>query len=288
MRDLVLLADEVSGDARRLENGGQTTARMRAAADQITIRKLFELVMGTHVEHLVPTVRHVKCGAEKDRMILFPVLGRDDHLAADVRCNVAVRSPLAQDAEDIFAAMVFVLGSGLVYLGKGSRVRANADRLRTARSPAAYRMKFQAMSVPWTIVKANRTATTDLSQTLKLEAASHRSSVSVPRNASNTMNIFKIVILVLDDRSFVLGDAIMYQDKLWLVPEWRVEPATETERPTRIIELHGLPVQKAGNQYQADLELLIPLTKDTLAGGTAQGLVVIEAPEIIRKVDTLQ
>jgi hypothetical protein len=110
----------------------------------------------------------------------------------------------------------------------------------------------------------------------------------VPRNASNTMNIFKIVILVLDDRSFVLGDAIMYQDKLWLVPEWRVEPATETERPTRIIELHGLPVQKAGNQYQADLELLIPLTKDTLAGGTAQGLVVIEAPEIIRKVDTLQ
>jgi hypothetical protein len=102
------------------------------------------------------------------------------------------------------------------------------------------------------------------------------------------MNIFKIVILVLDDRSFVLGDAIVYQDKLWLVPEWSVEPATKTERPTRIIGLHGLPVQKAGNQYQADLELLIPLTKDTLAGGTAQGLVVIEAPEIIRKVDTLQ
>jgi hypothetical protein len=102
------------------------------------------------------------------------------------------------------------------------------------------------------------------------------------------MNILKVVILVLDDRSLLLGDAIVCQDKLWLVPEWRVEPATKTERPTRIIELHGLPMQKARNQYQADLELLIPLTKETLAGGTAQGLVVVEAPEIIRKVDTLQ
>jgi hypothetical protein len=48
----------------------------------------------------------------------------------------------------MLAAMVCKIGAGLVYLGE--RVHA-PEQTRIARSPAAYRMKFHAMSVRWTM-----------------------------------------------------------------------------------------------------------------------------------------
>lgn len=102
------------------------------------------------------------------------------------------------------------------------------------------------------------------------------------------MDIIKIVFQLWDDGSILLGDAIQWSGKLWLVPEWIAGPLPKTEKPARIISLHGLVLQKPGPNYQADYMLTIPLSKATLAGDTYQGLVVIEAPDIVRDVDTLQ
>jgi hypothetical protein len=102
------------------------------------------------------------------------------------------------------------------------------------------------------------------------------------------MNVLKTVIQQWDDGSILLCDTIEWQGKLWLVPEWLAGPEPRTERPARIIGLHGLMLQKAHPPYQADYMLGTPLSKDTLAGGTAQGLDVIQAPDIVRNVDTLQ
>src|SRR5579859_104418 len=68
MGNPVFLADEIGGDTSRLKDGGQTAAGMRATADQIAVRKLFELVMRTHEKHLIPAVRHIKGGAQEDGM----------------------------------------------------------------------------------------------------------------------------------------------------------------------------------------------------------------------------
>src|SRR5271170_2477786 len=108
MRYFIFLADEVGGDAGRLKDGGQAAAGMRASADQITIRELFELVVSAHVKHLVPAMRHVESSAQKDGVLFLPVIRGDDQLAADVRRDVAIRCALTQGAEDIFATLLLV------------------------------------------------------------------------------------------------------------------------------------------------------------------------------------
>ncbi len=91
------------------------------------------------------------------------------------------------------------------------------------------------------------------------------------------------VFKTLVHQALLATDTIEYEGKLWLVPEWLAGPIQGTERPARIIGLHGLVTEKAHPPYDKDVDmiLLIPLSKDTLAGGTAQGLVVIQAPNIV-------
>jgi hypothetical protein len=98
------------------------------------------------------------------------------------------------------------------------------------------------------------------------------------------VKILKTLILMAEDGAILACDTIEHEGKLWLVPEWLEGPIAGTERPARIIGLHGLPLQKPSPNYQADYSLPIPLSRDTLAGGTEQGLDVIEAPEIVRTV----
>ena len=100
------------------------------------------------------------------------------------------------------------------------------------------------------------------------------------------MDILKTLIQQCDDGSIFVCDTIRWQGKLWLVPEWLVGPDLATEIPARVIGLDGLPLQNG--QPQADYLLAIPLSKATLAGATAQGLDVIERPEIVRGADNLQ
>jgi hypothetical protein len=101
------------------------------------------------------------------------------------------------------------------------------------------------------------------------------------------MKKLKTLIHIFEDGTLLACDTIVHDKKLWLVPEWLTGPQPNTERPARLIGLHGLQIntRTSTGASVADQELLIPLSKDTLAGGTAQGLVVIEAPDIILNVD---
>jgi hypothetical protein len=101
---------------------------------------------------------------------------------------------------------------------------------------------------------------------------------------TQTTKISKTLIQVEDQ--IAVCDTIEHAGQLWLVPEWLRGPIPGTEKPARLISLHGLPKQPPIGEYaaMADRHLIIPLSRDTLSGGTAQGLVVVEAPDIIRNV----
>lgn len=73
--------------------------------------------------------------------------------------------------------------------------------------------------------------------------------------------------------------------KLWIVPDWIEGIIPGTVSPLRIICLTGLPTCSpyVGQGYpEHDRVLTIPLGKDTLEGGTIQGIAVLEKPDMIR------
>jgi hypothetical protein len=79
----------------------------------------------------------------------------------------------------------------------------------------------------------------------------------------------------------LMCDAVQYEGKLWLVPEWTAFPAERIQKPVRIISLDGLTLGPVGPQYRADFALQNPMTKDVLAGrGTTASPVVIEGPDL--------
>jgi hypothetical protein len=98
------------------------------------------------------------------------------------------------------------------------------------------------------------------------------------------MKIFKTLIHVHEDGSPLVLDAIVYEGKLWLVPEWNKGRTPEDDRPVRIISIDGLPLYKAPEGYgEAVQEPAIPLSRETLAGrGTQSGIDVIERPDVTR------
>ncbi len=100
------------------------------------------------------------------------------------------------------------------------------------------------------------------------------------------IEITKTLVLIADDGCLEACDTIEHEGKLWLVPNWHGNIDEGIEWPERIIGLHGLPTQRPGPTHldKVDRELLIPLSRATLAGSTAQGLVVIEGPRIFRNV----
>jgi len=97
------------------------------------------------------------------------------------------------------------------------------------------------------------------------------------------MRVWKTIVQQADDGMLLACDTIEHEGKFWLVPEWLAGPIPGTERPARLVGLRaGLPLGNAGPDYPADFLLSIPLSRDTLAGGTAQGFDVIIEPDIIQ------
>lgn len=99
------------------------------------------------------------------------------------------------------------------------------------------------------------------------------------------MAITRTLAIVVGELQPRVFDTIEHEGKLWLVPAWTRSPIPGTLRPLRIICLDGLPMQppdtrKGPRDY--DRVLTQPLDKDTLEGGTSQGLVVVEKPDMIR------
>jgi hypothetical protein len=98
----------------------------------------------------------------------------------------------------------------------------------------------------------------------------------------------KVAFLKEDGGELTFRDAIEFEGKLWLVPEWLEGPTEGTRRPTRIICLTGLPMQTAGPKYpMIDWFLSVPLHSDILGGRkVSQNPLVIERPEINLRVDS--
>jgi hypothetical protein len=100
--------------------------------------------------------------------------------------------------------------------------------------------------------------------------------------------IFKTVIAFCSP--LVLGDAIQYQGKFWLVPEWLVSPDGQWRKPKRIISLENLEHQdlRKLRLRPADLAINESIPKDVLDGKIAghphSKYVVVELPPFrIRK-----
>jgi hypothetical protein len=97
----------------------------------------------------------------------------------------------------------------------------------------------------------------------------------------NAKQILRIVIQYADDGALEMCDAVEYEGKLWLVPEWTAFPSERIQKPVRIISLDGLTLAPLASRYQADFALQNPMTKDVLAGrGTTGSPVVIEGPDL--------
>ena len=80
-------------------------------------------------------------------------------------------------------------------------------------------------------------------------------------------------------------DAIKYDGKLWLVPQWLEEPGRGTTKPRRIIRINSLPHQPMTNPaFGLDFILNGPLPKAVLDGVAtpeqAAQYEIVELPEI--------
>lgn len=102
--------------------------------------------------------------------------------------------------------------------------------------------------------------------------------------AQEIFRVTKTAFLVADDGSIEACDTIEHEGKLWLVPKWHGDFDKGIEWPERIICVHGLPMNPRSLNFDADRELLIPLSRATLDGSAAQGLFVIEGPALFRRL----
>jgi hypothetical protein len=80
-------------------------------------------------------------------------------------------------------------------------------------------------------------------------------------------------------------DAIKYDGKLWLVPQWLDEPGRGTTKPRRIIRIDSLPHESMTNPaFGLDFILSEPLPKAVLDGVVtpeqAAQYEIVELPEI--------
>jgi hypothetical protein len=102
--------------------------------------------------------------------------------------------------------------------------------------------------------------------------------------AQEIFSVTKTAVQIADDGQLGACDTIEHEGKLWLVPKWHGNFDEGIEWPERIICVHGLPMNPRSLNYDADRELLIPLSRATLDGSVTQGLVVIEKPKLFRRL----
>ena len=100
------------------------------------------------------------------------------------------------------------------------------------------------------------------------------------------MKILRTMIGAGDESGQILiMDTIVYEDKLWLVPEWLSPPDGGWQTPERIVCIHGLQYQDMSeSQMPADYLLTYPVPKSVLDGETdtveGRKYVVVERPDI--------
>ena len=78
------------------------------------------------------------------------------------------------------------------------------------------------------------------------------------------MEILKVFVANDAEGKIFICDAICYEEKLWLVPEWSGSKDGKYQSPTRIIRFDNLPHEKAGPGYPAEYILNNPLPRALL------------------------
>lgn len=92
----------------------------------------------------------------------------------------------------------------------------------------------------------------------------------------------RLTVVRTDDGAVHIVHTILYEQKLWLVPEWHEGPTEGTLRPARIICIDGLSQDIPEPSYHADLALTYPLNKDIFYGHKAsQKPLAIEQPDVL-------
>jgi hypothetical protein len=98
--------------------------------------------------------------------------------------------------------------------------------------------------------------------------------------------IYRVMVMIADTGQLAECDAIKYQGKLWLVPNWLDSPAEQSTRPERIIYMDGLRyqegVEQGGRKFDYTLSHPIPIA--VLYGPDPSqaegGFVVVLSPDI--------
>jgi hypothetical protein len=99
-------------------------------------------------------------------------------------------------------------------------------------------------------------------------------------------SIFKTWITVIDDEmaQHAVADTIVYEGKLWLVPEWIDNRVAGWTMPARIIALDGLPYESLPAPHECDYLLHEGIPKGIYCGQIRPEpdscYVVIETPNI--------
>lgn len=78
-------------------------------------------------------------------------------------------------------------------------------------------------------------------------------------------------------------DAIEFDKKLWLVPEWYVNVEKRVTSPVRIIRFDNLGHQKLEGHPNFQFSLVKPIPESVLDGKTTDGYEVHEVPDIVGK-----
>ncbi len=85
--------------------------------------------------------------------------------------------------------------------------------------------------------------------------------------------------MIFSGSKLIQCDAIEFERKLWLVPEWCDNEVEKKTWPARLIRFDNLPHQRSEGG-QADYMVNTPIPEEVLSGKTSKGFEVLQNPNI--------
>jgi hypothetical protein len=99
-------------------------------------------------------------------------------------------------------------------------------------------------------------------------------------------NVYKVLLTVDEGRSLVAMEAIRYENRLWLVPAWRLQANAAYRTPLRMICLDNIRHDTLPWDAPADLLVLDALPESIFAGPVGDDVLaryhVVERPVGVR------
>jgi hypothetical protein len=96
--------------------------------------------------------------------------------------------------------------------------------------------------------------------------------------------VIKKTLVWIAGKNVEIVDTIEYDNKLWLVPLWLVEPSSQLRKPVRLVRLDCLEYEQNGSQPAVDFRLneILPkyLFDQTISDRQESRFEVVESPGI--------